>query len=180
MRLSEGRCLFVAYLWGKPQPVTKVSTKQAYSFTRHPGSLVGIIDYQWGPVLKDPTGHAVIGRYANLIFFHAGCDERPQLVELLIVQEYRTPFGIHDLDLAAQMVRNLKLPFAVVGNRADHGIGALREYCAGEEIPILMEIPDDLRIARTCSRGELIVDTLPEYAVRFSELFAQVEDRVTG
>ena len=98
---------------------------------------------------------------------------------VLLVAE-PTPFGIHDLDLAVRMVGNLGLPFAVVGNRADEGIGALREYCARGGIRILMEIPDDRRIATTCSRGELIVDTLPEYAVRFNDLFEQIESRVAA
>ena len=98
---------------------------------------------------------------------------------VLLVAE-PTPFGIHDLDLAAQMVRNLGLPFAVIANRADEGIGALRDYCRDSGIHLLMEIPDDRRIAVACSRGELIVDILPEYEVRFTQLFSQVQGRLAA
>lgn len=81
-----------------------------------------------------------------------------------------TPFGLHDLTLAVQMVRELKLPFGVVVNRMGVGDDRVHVYCHGENIPLLLEIPDDRRIAEAYSRGRLIVDELPEYRGLFQTL----------
>jgi len=88
---------------------------------------------------------------------------------VLLVTE-PTPFGLNDLKLAVAMVRELDLPFGVVVNRAGSGDDRVRVYCDQQAIPVLLEIPDDRRIAEAYSRGELIVDALPEYRGLFREL----------
>jgi len=86
-----------------------------------------------------------------------------------------TPFGLHDLKLAVAVVRELRLPFGVVVNRAGSGDGRVGEYCREEWIPVLAEIPDDRRVAEAYSRGELAVDALPEYRAMFLKLFNKIE-----
>ena len=81
-----------------------------------------------------------------------------------------TPFGLHDLTLAVAMVRELRLPFGVVVNRMGAGDGRVHEYCRAQGIPILLEIPDDRRIAEAYSRGAVVVDALPEYREHFARL----------
>lgn len=81
-----------------------------------------------------------------------------------------TPFGLNDLKLAVEMVRELKLPFGVVINRVGVGDDRVHLFCEHEDIPILLEIPDDRRIAEAYSRGELIVEALPEYCRIFENL----------
>ncbi len=98
---------------------------------------------------------------------------------VLLVAE-PTPFGLHDLELAAQMVRKLGAPGAVVANRADDGMPALRAWCAAQGLEVIMEIPDDRRIAAACARGQLLVDVFPEYAGRFLEMFGQIERRLAA
>ncbi len=85
-----------------------------------------------------------------------------------------TPFGLHDLTLAVDMVRELGIPFGVVVNRMGVGDNRVHAYCRKEGIPILLEIPDDRRIAEAYSRGELIVDALPEYRGLFKSLLKMV------
>ena len=92
---------------------------------------------------------------------------------VLLVTE-PTPFGLHDLTLAVEMVRELRLPFGVVINRADSGDDRVREYCRKEWITVLAEIPDDRRIAEAYSRGELLVEALPEYRTLFKHLWDKV------
>ncbi len=81
-----------------------------------------------------------------------------------------TPFGLHDLRLAVGMVRALEMAHGVVINRADIGDRKVREYCRQEDIPVLMEIPDHRQIAEGYSRGELMIDVLPEYGEKFQTL----------
>jgi len=82
-----------------------------------------------------------------------------------------TPFGLHDLKLAVEMVRELRIPFGVVVNRMGIGDDRVQVFCRREDIPILVEIPDDRRIAEAYSRGSLIVEALPEYRSLFEGLW---------
>jgi MinD superfamily P-loop ATPase len=85
-----------------------------------------------------------------------------------------TPFGLHDLTLAVDMVRELRVPFGVVVNRMGIGDDRVHAYCSAQNILVLLEIPDDRRIAEAYSRGELIVDALPEYRGLFKRLLENV------
>jgi len=94
---------------------------------------------------------------------------------VLLVTE-PTPFGLHDLSLAADMVRELNLPFGVLVNRMGSGDHRVHEFCQKGNIPILMEIPDDRQIAEHYSRGILIVDALPQYREHFENLLEKITD----
>lgn len=85
-----------------------------------------------------------------------------------------TPFGLNDLKLAVDTVRELRLSFGVVINRVGMGDDRVQRYCAEQKISILMEIPDDRRIAEAYSRGQLIVDALPEYRGHFERLWQAI------
>jgi MinD superfamily P-loop ATPase len=81
-----------------------------------------------------------------------------------------TPFGLNDLRLAVDMVRALGLFCGVVLNRSDIGDGAVREYCASEGVPLLMELPEDRRVAEAYSRGRPAVFAVPRWRGLFREL----------
>jgi len=98
-----------------------------------------------------------------------GCDQ------VLLVTE-PTPFGLHDLKLAVEMVRALKIPFGVVINRADAGDDGVRTYCDKEGIAVLAEIPDDRKIAEAYSKGEMLCERLPEYVSVFEGLLKDIEN----
>lgn len=87
-----------------------------------------------------------------------------------------TPFGLNDLRLAVDMIRELSIPFGVVVNRMGAGDERVHRFCRGEDIPILLELPDDRRIAEAYSRGELVVDALPEYASHFATLLWNIRE----
>jgi MinD superfamily P-loop ATPase len=91
-----------------------------------------------------------------------------------------TPFGLNDLELAVGMVRTLNIPHGVIINRADVGDRKVAEYCRAEGIDILMEIPDDRRIAQGYSRGELMVDVAPEYATKIHGLMDGITALAAG
>jgi len=96
---------------------------------------------------------------------------------VLLVTE-PTPFGLNDLKLAVGMVRELKLPFAVIVNRSDVGDEQVYQYCDQEDIEIVLKIPDDRRIAEAYSVGKMIVDVLPEYKKDFTGLYESVSRRL--
>ena len=86
-----------------------------------------------------------------------------------------TPFGLHDLKLAVDMIREIRIPFGVVVNRVGVGDDRVHVFCKEQNIPILFEIPDDRRIAEAYSRGELIVEALPEYRDCFAGLWEELK-----
>ncbi len=73
--------------------------------------------------------------------------------DFVILVTEPTPFGLNDLALAVETVRALGIPFGVVINRAGSGDDRVHEYCAAEGIDVLLEIPDDRRIAEAYARG---------------------------
>ena len=88
-----------------------------------------------------------------------------------------TPFGLHDLTLAVETVRRLGLPFGVVVNRAGVGDDRVHAYCQRERIPILIEIPDDIRIAKAYSEGTMAIVMVPEVRGLFIRLLAMLLSR---
>lgn len=83
--------------------------------------------------------------------------------DFVILVTEPTPFGLNDLRLAVDTVRELRLPFGVIINRVGVGDDRVYVFCREEQIPILLEIPDDRRIAEAYSRGKLIIEVFPEY-----------------
>lgn len=89
-----------------------------------------------------------------------------------------TPFGLHDLKLAVEAVKLLEIPRGLVINRSDIGNDDVRTYAKMENLPILMEIPFDRRIAEAYSRGKLIVEEMPEWKERFKKLHLHIQEMV--
>ena len=148
------------------------------------GTVVGTLDV--GEAKSPPVIRAVRAQadlQADLVVVDAppgtSCPviESVRGADLVLLVSEPTPFGLHDLKLAVEMVRVLGLPLAVVANRADVGDDRLRDYCEREGIETLLEIPDDRRLAEAYSRGELAIDALPGYRERFTASPSRVRDK---
>jgi MinD superfamily P-loop ATPase len=96
-------------------------------------------------------------------------------VDYTVLVTEPTPFGLNDLKLAVDMIRVLKVPFGVVINRVGVGDDRVHQYCKEEKIPVLLEIPNDRRIAEAYSKGILMIDALPEYKSLFKNLYATIK-----
>jgi len=89
-----------------------------------------------------------------------------------------TPFGLNDLVLAVETVRELGIPCGVVLNRTGVGDAKTEEYCEKENIPILLTIPLETEIARLYSQGIALVEGLPQWKGSFRELFGRIKEMV--
>lgn len=96
---------------------------------------------------------------------------------VLLVTE-PTPFGLHDLTIAVETVREMGLPMGVVINRADIGDDRVTRYCKSERITVLAEIPDDRRVAEVYSRGGIIVDAISWFAECMQGLLQRLSEEV--
>jgi len=90
-----------------------------------------------------------------------------------------TPFGMHDLKIAVQVLEEMKIPFGVIVNRANIGDKKVYEYCNEKKIPILLEIPFDRKIAELYSNGIPFSLEMPEWKEKFQNLFSEVR-RLAG
>ncbi|MFO8100943.1 MAG: ATP-binding protein [Dehalococcoidia bacterium] len=86
-----------------------------------------------------------------------------------------TPFGLHDLKLAVEVVKTLGIPRGVVINRSGENDEDTEEYCRQEGLPVLMKIPLDVEIARSYSRGTPLVEGFGEWKERFVGLMDEIE-----
>jgi MinD superfamily P-loop ATPase len=101
--------------------------------------------------------------------------------DFVILVTEPTPFGLHDLKLAVETVKQMDKPFGVVINR--HGIGndGVEVYCREDNIDIIACIPNDRLIAETYSRGELLYPSIPsvkEAVVSISKYIENINSRI--
>ena len=89
-----------------------------------------------------------------------------------------TPFGLHDLKLAVDVVRHLYIPFGVIINREGIGDKKVELYCRTKKIPILMKIPHSEEIAQLYSKGIPFVGRLPGWREEFIKLFKQIKGEI--
>ena len=85
-----------------------------------------------------------------------------------------TPFGLHDLKITVEVLKELRIPLGVVVNRAGIGDYQVYEYCKNEDIPLLLEIPFSRKIAELYSRGVPFVSEMPEWKMKFQHLFDEI------
>jgi len=89
-----------------------------------------------------------------------------------------TPFGLNDLQLAVDTMREMKVPFGVVINCSDTGNDGVKNYCINENIPVLLELPWKRRIAEAYSRGEPAVTIIPEMKKDFHRMYNTILTKV--
>ena len=86
-----------------------------------------------------------------------------------------TPFGLHDLEIATEVVTQLDVPVGVVVNFAGIGDRAVYDFCEKQGIPVLMEVPYDRRIAELYSKGIPFSTEITEWQPKFQELLEKTK-----
>ena len=94
--------------------------------------------------------------------------------DLVLLVTEPTPFGLHDLEIAVETVKELGIGAAVVLNRSDIGDDRVRGYCASENIEIIAEIPHSREIAHAYSRGKLLTGRLKSFTKRMQDMIPRV------
>lgn len=88
---------------------------------------------------------------------------------VLLVTE-PTPFGLNDLKIAVDTLRQKKLKFGVVINRSGPRDSIIEDFCALEKIKIEARIPFMRKAAEVYSRGGSISGEVPELKAIFEGL----------
>jgi MinD superfamily P-loop ATPase len=165
----------------KPERIGQVTVSYPSSHLR---LITGILDE--GKPHATPVIRAArdLSRGAEIAIFDAAPGTACPVVETLegcdfcVLVTESTPFGIHDLHLAAEVADRLGVPSGIVINRSDDRDKKTHQFCAMHELPVLMTIPFDRKIASVQNRGELISRNDPVWQGRFAELFARCRNRI--
>ena len=96
--------------------------------------------------------------------------------DFAVVVTEPSPFGLSDMKLVIKLLRDMKIPFGVVINKAEESEKEVKDYCLSENIEILGEIPFSRKIAENYSKGNITSDILPEYREIFENIFEKVKN----
>jgi len=92
-----------------------------------------------------------------------------------------TPFGLHDLRHAVDLVRGeMGLPVGVVLNRDGIGDDGVIQYCQEQQIPILLRIPFERTIAEAYADGKPLVHARPELRQAFLAVLETISEQVSA
>jgi MinD superfamily P-loop ATPase len=98
------------------------------------------------------------------------------VVESLVGSDYAllitepTPFGIHDLRAAIEVIRQLRIPFGVVLNRYDTSSSPYIDMIQNLEATVVDTLPFNKKIASVYADGRLVLKELPEYIPVFENI----------
>ncbi|HQB78280.1 MAG TPA: hypothetical protein PLJ52_08040, partial [Tenuifilaceae bacterium] len=86
-------------------------------------------------------------------------------------------FGLNDLALAVETMRQLGKDFGVVINREGHGNSSVKEYCQREQIPVIASIPFQREIAELYSTGQLVYSTIPAVRQALEQIALVIKEK---
>ncbi|MGB2768251.1 MAG: ATP-binding protein [Candidatus Zixiibacteriota bacterium] len=90
-----------------------------------------------------------------------------------------TPFGLHDLKLAVELLKKLKIKHGVLINRAGIGDDRVKDYCDKEGVPVLAQIPFDRKVAVLYSRGIPLWASGERFREIFRKLWESIESQIS-
>lgn len=99
--------------------------------------------------------------------------------DFVILVTEPTPFGLHDLDLAVQLLTTMKYKFGVVINRSGMGDERVEEYLSKNNIPLLGSLPHSKEAASTYSSGDLLINKIPEFNLEYEKIWNSIV-KLTG
>jgi MinD superfamily P-loop ATPase len=88
-----------------------------------------------------------------------------------------TPFGLSDLMQSVDTLKSMDKSCGVIINRADLGNKDIYDYLQLENIPLLMTVPFDKKIAVSYSNGELLTNLYPDWDLKFNQLYHTITEQ---
>lgn len=132
------------------------------------------------PVIKEALRH--ISQTAEIVLLDAPPGNSCPFVhtvnsaDFVVMITEPTPFGLSDLKQSIETLQELKKQFGVVINRAGTGNDDIYEYLKENDIPLLLEIPFSMDIARLYSRGIIAVEKMPALRKKFIQFAETIEE----
>ena len=153
-RLNVGEAQAVPIIRRLKREITRLPARLPTREARQGGNKITIIDVS--PGTSCPMVESIRGS------------------DFCILVTEPTPFGLHDLKMAVEVIKELKIPFGVIINRDGIGDEKVEKFCRENKISVLLKIPYSKEIAFAYSKGTPIIEENPEYKEKFKELFRKV------
>ncbi len=96
-------------------------------------------------------------------------------VDYVILVGEPTPFGLHDFKIAVELVRKLGLALGTVINRDGMGDDQMEKYIQHERLPLLARLPYSRQAAEACSRGEPLLEAMPEFKEIYRNMWENLQ-----
>ena len=166
----------------KPREIGSIETGTAWTGNRQPiRFMAATLDV--GEARATPLIRGLLGRIEDpgIVLIDAPPGTSCSVMEIVreadrvVLVTEPTPFGLHDLALAVEMVRAVGVPCGVIINRSTAADAETLRYCSAQGLEILARLPDERRIAEAYSRGELAAQAIPEYRRLFESLLREIE-----
>jgi len=164
----------------KPRSIGEIFTEKAEGIELVYGKL-NVGEAQAVPVISAVKDKA---KQDGLVIIDSPPGSACPVVESVIGSDFcimvtePTPFGLHDLKVATEVINQLGIPLGVVVNFAGIGDKGVYKFCEEKGLPIIMEIPYDRRIAELYSMGTPFTVEIPEWRERFQKLLADIERQI--
>ena len=85
-----------------------------------------------------------------------------------------TAFGFHNFKMVYELAALLKKPCAVVINKMDAPYEPLEAFCREHDLPVLLRIPFDQKVAGLAAGGKLVSEESPEMGKLFRDLLEKL------
>ncbi len=125
-----------------------------------------------------------IGEEEGIVIFDAPPGTSCPVVEtvseadFVILVTEPTPFGLYDLQLTVDLMKEMKKPFGLVVNKAGLGDLEVYKYLKEENIELLAEIPFDKGYAVQYAKGQLLVNIPPLIEQEYLKLAIYLKNRM--
>ncbi|MBN1561582.1 ATP-binding protein [candidate division KSB1 bacterium] len=100
--------------------------------------------------------------------------EAMKAADYIILVSEPTPFGLYDLRMTVDIVRQMKMPYGLIINKVGLGNRDIYEFSEKNHIDILAEIPFRRDLASAYAAGEVWVERFPELRQSFSSVLKKV------
>ncbi len=99
--------------------------------------------------------------------------------DFVILVSEPTPFGLHDLKLAVELMRDLGKSFGVVVNKAGVGNSEIYNYISTEQVELLGEIPYNMDFASSYAKGEVKTEVIPrDISMAFKGIVQSLKEKI--
>jgi MinD superfamily P-loop ATPase len=94
--------------------------------------------------------------------------------DYIILVTEPTPFGLNDLSLMVEIVKDLNKKSGIIINKDNGEFNLIDDFAKEENITILYRIPYSIKIQESYSRGVPIIESLPGLKKDFEDILRQL------
>ena len=95
--------------------------------------------------------------------------------DFIILVSEPTPFGLHDLKITVDLLKNLQKPFGVIINKAGLGSNEIYGFLEQNHIEILGELPFSKQLASNYAAGNILENFSPEIEKTYLNIIEKIK-----